>query len=131
MEGQRGKRSDSSKVTELISERVGGGSELILEGWGRLDTQVSPLHISSERTKTPEQSFSDVLRASLLKRDGSAGDRPHWGSEGCLPRQERCRGEKQLDAEVSCHHSHFPGSSAQHQIEGSPTPTPKGACAHT
>ena len=35
MEGQRGKRSDSPKATELRSERIGGGSELILEGWGR------------------------------------------------------------------------------------------------
>ena len=32
---------------------------------------MSPLHISSEKTKTPEQSFSDVLQASLLERDSS------------------------------------------------------------
>ena len=96
---------------------------------------MSALHISSERTKTPEQTFSDLLRASLLERDDSVQAALETGLTGGVKdaSQDR-RGaveRNSLDAEVSCRHSHLPGSPAQRQTEAHLSLAPTRARAHT
>ena len=96
---------------------------------------MSALHISSEGTKTPEQTFSDLLQASLLERDDSVQAALETGLTGGVKdasQDRRGAAERNsLDAEVTCRHSHLPGSPAQRQTEGSPVPSPQVCtCTH-